>query len=1173
VAERLNPTWIAVASEPAGLRAILEHVDTVHRLTYYLWCFMAVVHRQCYPSPWRVGPRQQGKYMLIRTTWTLFVTAAVLASGSLSAAAEECPLEKADLDALRLAVGDLSETFPERYGKGQEYLRRIDEYRKRLPDIRAGLQQGDTNARKATEDILELRREALLANPLLDFDKLLLIKRVPLGDPRRPKGDGKGLGKFLGLPQQSSWQQDNMPNVDRWVNEIAVMSDLRSAPKLRTFFKPPDTRLVGDLELHYDADSLLFSMPNDQRVWQVYEIGADGGNLRQVTPEPYADIHNYDPCYLPNGQIVFISTAPLQGVPCNASVNTAMSYKIDADGKNVTQLCFDQDHNYCPTVTNDGRIMYLRWEYTDIPHVWGRYLFTMNPDGSGQREFYGSGGYWPNAIFYARAIPNHSTKVVGIVTGHHVGRVGELVVFDPALGRRSIDGVVQRIPGRGKQVEPLIQDRLTQESWPKFLHPYPLSDKCFLVSCKPGPDDLWGIYLVDVFDNMLLLHELEGHALLEPIPFEKRAKPPVIPDRVVPGARTALVYLEDVYEGPGLRGVPRGSVKKLRLFTYHFAYQKLAGISHLVGADGPWEPKRVLGTVPVEEDGSAMFHVPAKVPISFQPLDADGKALQLMRSWTTAMPGETVSCVGCHEKQNSTPPNRNTMAAKKEPVEIEPWRGPVRGFSFHREVQPVLDRYCVSCHDGVQKADDQLLPDLRGDQGKFVVLRSGNPQPHVIDDEPREELHKKWGGVFQPAYFELRRWVRVGGLESDLRLLDAAEFGANTSELVQILRKGHHGVDLDEEAWDRLFTWIDLNAPCHGTWQETVGIDRTRRDHPRRIKLRELYADISQEDPEAYPKSKLEHVEAVEPSSRPQRAAEVPKVAGWPFDEPEARRRQTAAGENTRTIDLGEGVSLELVLIPAGKFVMGDPNGLDDEQPATAVEIAKPFWMGKFEITNEQYARFDSSHESRFEHKGSWSFWEHHLGWPLDRPKQPVVRVSHREAEAFCRWLSTRIGQPVSLPTEAQWEYACRAGSADPLWYGDLDADFSKLANMADATMRQLAYDTDGRHTADFVPRDGRYNDSALVTADVGSYRPNAWRLYDMHGNVWEWTRSAYRPYPYSAGDGRNESVGDQPVSVRGGSWRDRPKRCRSAFRLSYPSWQRVFNVGFRVVVSADEKE
>ena len=175
-------------------------------------------------------------------------------------------------------------------------------------------------------------------------------------------------------------------------------------------------------------------------------------------------------------------------------------------------------------------------------------------------------------------------------------------------------------------------------------------------------------------------------------------------------------------------------------------------------------------------------------------------------------------------------------------------------------------------------------------------------------------------------------------------------------------------------------------------------------------------------------------------------------------------------------------------------------------------------------------------------------------------------------AVGCCHWLSRQIGQQVRLPTQAQWEYACRAGSADPLSYGDVDTDFSKLANMADATIRELAYDTDGRHTADLVARDNRCDDDALVTAVVGSYRPNAWGLYDMHGNVWEWTRSAYRRYPYVADDGRNGTTGDEPVAVRGGSWRDRPKRCRSAFRSSYPAWQRVLNIGFRVVFRTPEK-
>lgn len=255
------------------------------------------------------------------------------------------------------------------------------------------------------------------------------------------------------------------------------------------------------------------------------------------------------------------------------------------------------------------------------------------------------------------------------------------------------------------------------------------------------------------------------------------------------------------------------------------------------------------------------------------------------------------------------------------------------------------------------------------------------------------------------------------------------------------------------------------------------------------------------------------------------------------------------------------------VLIPAGEFVMGDRNGCDDELPLTRIRIDRSLWMGKLEVTNQQYARFDPSHDSRFEHAGSMIFSEKALGPKLNYPTQPVVRVSQTEAMAFCGWLSARIGQDVALPSEAQWEYACRAGTDGPLSFGDLDTDFSDHANMADATIKKFAswIATD---SPDIIPRDARFNDGKLVTADVGLYRPNAWGLHDMHGNASEWTRSVYRPYPYSDDDA--ELTGAERIAVRGGSWYDRPKRCRSAFRLSYPAWQKVYNVGFRIVVEFD---
>ena len=228
-----------------------------------------------------------------------------------------------------------------------------------------------------------------------------------------------------------------------------------------------------------------------------------------------------------------------------------------------------------------------------------------------------------------------------------------------------------------------------------------------------------------------------------------------MPDRVDLARDDAAVYLHDVYAGPGLQGVPRGSVKRLRIVAYQFGYPGMAGPDK-IGRGGPWDAMRILGTVPVHEDGSAMFRIPANTPISMQPLDGEGKALALMRSWSTARPGEVVSCVGCHEKQNSTPPNQSTIAAKRRPSKIKPWHGPVRGFSFAREVQPVLDRYCVACHDGTGGAG-HALPDLRADQGKFVVLKSGRPEPHVVGGKSKQELLKSWSGVFSPSYFELRR--------------------------------------------------------------------------------------------------------------------------------------------------------------------------------------------------------------------------------------------------------------------------------------------------------------------------------------------------------------------------------------------------------------------------------
>jgi formylglycine-generating enzyme required for sulfatase activity len=394
------------------------------------------------------------------------------------------------------------------------------------------------------------------------------------------------------------------------------------------------------------------------------------------------------------------------------------------------------------------------------------------------------------------------------------------------------------------------------------------------------------------------------------------------------------------------------------------------------------------------------------------------------------------------------------------------------------------------------------------------------------------------------------------------------EFHAGNTKLVQMLRKGHGGVRLSDEAWSRIITWIDLHAPEHGTWRETTDRPPGDLDYKirRRRELRKLYAGMD-EDPEsdiAIPPAALaEPVVVARSVSR--EAARAPQCAGWPFDATEARRRQAAVGGSVeRVVELGDGLTMAFVLVPPGRFVMGDADGLPDESPAAVVTIHRPFWLGKFEVTNEQFRLFDPGHDSLREHGWSQKFAESDFMFPANDPEQPVVRVSWRRAVAFCRWLSRGTGVRFTLPTEAQWEYACRAGTATALSYGGVDADFSKHANVADATMARLpAHSAFTQWMPPWHLKDERFRDGRWAAAPGGAYAANAWGLHDMHGNVAEWTRSRYRAYPY-ADDGRNAGdTGDRVVL--GGSWDDRPKRCRSAFRLPYRPWQGVYNVGFRV--------
>lgn len=1019
--------------------------------------------------------------------------------------------------ALQLAIEDLAHTFPEQYPRGGEFLEQLQALKAEHAGIPAG--SGPETFAPLVHRFEAIQREALLANPLLDFDRLLVIRRR---DDR------------LGLPTNYNSNSDLPPT--GYENTLLSLGLPGRESAIETVFTPEGNAFIGDLDLHYDAERLLLSTPNAEGRWGIAELDLTTRTLTRLPLIDEPDVHNYDACYLPDERIVFCSTAPFIGVPCIGGHSKVTNlYLRDQDGR-IRRLTHDQDHNWCPAVLNNGRILYQRWEYADIAHTFMRILFHANPDGSQQMEYYGSNSFWPTAMFYARPIPGHPTKIVTVVGGHHdAPRQGELVILDPARGRHEADGAVQRIPGYGKPVDPVILDGLIGSSWPRFLHPCPLSEHYVIVSCKPSKTALWGVYLVDVFDNFVLLHEEPGWAMLEPTPWRKTARPPAVPDLTEPGKTTATVVLADVYRGPGLEGVPRGAVRALRVAGYEFTFHGFGGEPDRVGLDGPWDVRRILGTVPVEADGSAHFEVPASTPICVQPLDAEGKALALMRSWFTAAPGEALACVGCHEKQNMTvPADSRPLAARRAPSAITPWYGPARNFSFEREVQPVLDAFCVGCHNDSPGAAFDL---------------TARPVERVPSDF---EMH------FSPSYMQLRRWVHTPTLESDAHMLPPRAFHADTSKLVQILRDDHYGVRLTPEAWDRLITWIDLNAPFHGSWKETVAYNPGKQaaavhGAERRRELHRRYAGID-EDPEAiHPPAVLQGPETPPAFPNPplfSQAAVPPATGAAP----------SPVASPVESLEISGGVTLELVRIEPGPFTLGSDDGYPNERPAHPHTIDHPFLMGRFEITNRQYACFDPAHDSGLETGEAYQFGDDERGFPLNRAEQPVVRVSWDRALAFCAWLSAATGRRFSLPTEAQWEYACRAGSTSPLWYGGLDGDFSRAANLSDATHYTVYYPHSPRALPPWRPADTRFDDGWRVSAPVGTFDPNPWGLHDMHGNVAEWTLSDYLPCPGAPGQPSARKV------VRGGSWMDRPRRARSAFRLHYEPSQSVHDVGFRVV-------
>ncbi len=1093
-----------------------------------------------------------------------------IAISSVDGRAQQKPADRGDppedwllyqIDTLQRAVADLAQDFPPERFPAQMFLSRLTELRQSL--MVAPQSRGQTQL-----SLRELQAEYVRRHPLLQFGKLLVVKRRPrwLSPTGKPMARGPA-GLELGMP--SNHECNSSLARTGYDNELAILEPVAPEGTFRTLYRPRHDGYVGEVDLHYDGWRLLFTQ-SDAINWKLMELDLRTGETRQVIETP-PDVDVMDACYLPDESIIFASTACFQAVPCWHGLKRVINlYRLEPDRRTVRRLCFDQDHDLHPVVLPTGQVLFNRWDYTGINHIYLRQLMVMNPDGTGQRAVYGSNSWFPNALYFARALPGASQRLVAILSGYHgPHRLGWLVLVDFSRGWYEETGIVARISGRGEPVQKRIADELVKDDWPRFLHPIPLSDKYFLVSCQPRPGALWGIYLADVFDNLILVKEEPEWALLEPLPLKASPRPPVVASRVDLREKEAVVYLHDIYRGPGLAGVPRGTIRSLRVIAYHFGYPGLAG-PDVIGYGGPWEVMWLVGTVPLGEDGSAVFRVPANTPIAFQALDAEGKAVQLMRSWVTAMPGEKVSCVGCHEPPGETATGL-AQAAVQTPRSVDPWYGPPRGFSFLREVQPVVNFHCVGCHDGTKAQPDLRPPEAVPDYRGLPISRLGRERMHPA-------VAAATGGIFRyaPAYEALIPYIRRVGIEDDVSLLTPGEYHADTSPLVQLLLAGHYGVRLDAEAWDRLVTWIDLNAPCHGSWSEVFPVPDAMV--ARRKQMWDQWGGPPF-DPEEVPTGLVGYRPTA--TAHPKidaatsgHAAEV-KTQLVGMSPEEARARQQTFGQWTKTVLLPGGEPLHLVLIPPGMCTIGGGDDSYPGHPRRTFVLDQPLWMSAFEITNRQFRLFMPGHNPRYYQKRVPH--SDSQGLPLHEPDQPVVRVSWVEAMGFCRWLSEHTGLAFDLPTEEEWEYAARAGSPSAFFFGDLDSDFSAFANLADISFGQALMPPITGGLEHLLPEgarlaDTRFNDHFIVTAPVGNYTPNAWGLYDMHGNAAEWTKSLYMPARLATAGQQAQaermcSTEDVRRVVRGGSFFTPPRWAHAAIRRGHWPWHRVFDVGFRVVL------
>ena len=576
---------------------------------------------------------------------------------------------------------------------------------------------------------------------------------------------------------------------------------------VRTIFEDPEGN-IRDPQVHYDGETILFSyIPKGKFHYSLYTIKSDGTELTRLTGEGEDDElelppgvtplessesrtsvkplgnerdfappgwDDYEPTWLPDDSIVFCSTRSKLYVGCWLT-QVGTLYKRFPDGT-LRELSCNVEQDNTPWPLANGQIIYMRWEYVDRSQVDYHHLWTMGQDGTNQMVFYGN--QTPGTCMLApKPIPDaEGGKIVCTFSPGHgtTEHYGFVTVVDPRMGPDDPNGA----------------KRISKTN--RFSDPWAFSEERFMAASYDK------LVLLDEFGREATLYQLPeelreaGFWINEPRPLAPREREPILSDSTDPSDPMGTFALANVYHGRKMQDVEPGTIKELMIYETLPKPIHYSGGMDMMSLYGTFTLERLLRTVPVNEDGSAYLRAPANRPIFFLAMDADGRCVKRMHSFTSVMPGEKLSCVGCHEERTETAgadeKNRLLKLMERAPDEITPVEGVPEVFSFTRDIQPIFDKYCLECHN----------PDR--EEGGFNI--SGH-----------------WAPLYTIGYVQAS-WLQLFGDNRNRAMsnFEPYEIGSGSSKLLKLIDEGHGDVEMSPQDRKILGCWIDAGANYIGTY-------------------------------------------------------------------------------------------------------------------------------------------------------------------------------------------------------------------------------------------------------------------------------------------------------------------------------------------------------------------